>query len=300
MKNDNNKTILKKGFKETDRIIKDTVKIAGDVIDDAIGGAKKLIPEIKISGSVKFPSDGFESFDIKEFEPAPRKSPLTYPGKRPKFSYFLHKAKIFKIKLTETLSDSKIRFDRGIYNLEELLKKLELSPLRERIPVLAYGSNAAPSQLKLKGFSDAIVIYGKVSGIDACYAGFISEFGYVPATLADNKKSTINSYIILLDREGLERMDKTEGRDKGIYNLVNLKKEFVAENIGFKPIYAYLTSNLDKNKKIRGILIKDGKPLKLSHFSQKELLETFDRCVVDETTRWITNYEIIQNPLFPE
>jgi len=58
-----------------------------------------------------------------------------------------------------------------------------------RVPVLAYGSNAAPDQL-IRKFEDVPgtripVTRVSVSGIDAVYAAWFAAYGSVPATIHD-------------------------------------------------------------------------------------------------------------------
>jgi hypothetical protein len=114
-------------------------------------------------------------------------TPATYPGRRPRFSFFFTSKGIYRLKFRA---------------LRSLLKKHGLPSLDERYAILAYGSNACPDQLLNKNLTDVPVLYGRLKGAEVVYAGRKTQKGYVPATLA-RKKGTRSSWVTLLTREQL-------------------------------------------------------------------------------------------------
>src|SRR5260370_34368559 len=132
----------------------------------------------------------------------------TYPGCRPRFSYMFTKKVIYRLNLR---------------TLEKFLERRGLPPLGNRYAILAYGSNACPQQLLNKNLTDVPVLYGRLTGAEAVYAGKKTERGYVPATLA-RKKGSRASWVTLLTREQLQAMDASEGRQHNTYALAELSK----------------------------------------------------------------------------
>src|SRR5215467_7339852 len=129
----------------------------------------------------------------------------TYPGRRPRFSFLLTRAGIYRLK---------------VHELDRMLGYFHLAPSAERYAVLAYGSNACPGQLLDKGLSDVPVIFGRLGGAQAVYARRTTKKGYVPATLAKKCQSRY-SWVTLLTREQLRIMDRSEGRPN-VYALASV------------------------------------------------------------------------------
>ena len=125
-------------------------------------------------------------------------TPDTYPGRRPRFSFFFTPQGICPVRLG---------------TLGKLLQSRDLPPLDERYAILAYGSNACPGQLRQKceeyGLNDVPVLYGRLTGAETVYARRTTNRGYVPATLAKAKTSR-SSWITLLTAEQLRAMDRSE------------------------------------------------------------------------------------------
>lgn len=106
-------------------------------------------------------------------------TPDTYPGRRPRFSFFFTQQGIYRLKLR---------------TLDRFLAKRKLPLLNQRFAVLAYGSNASPGQLLRKyqnhGLNNVPVLFGRLVGAEAIYARRTAGNGsYVPATLARKKGS---------------------------------------------------------------------------------------------------------------
>jgi hypothetical protein len=85
-----------------------------------------------------------------------------------------------------------------------------------RVPVLAYGSNAAPEQLIRKfGTEKGVripVSRASATGIDVVFAALFSGYGAVPATIHDSPGTEIFIHATWLTAEQLEVMHVTEGR----------------------------------------------------------------------------------------
>ena len=86
--------------------------------------------------------------------------------------------------------------------------------LADRTPVIAVGSNRAPDQLVRKfGLGDDVAIpvtWGWLSDFDSVYAGHISRYGAIPATLWPSPGSSVRLAVTWLDAAQLERMHETE------------------------------------------------------------------------------------------
>ncbi len=83
-----------------------------------------------------------------------------------------------------------------------------------RTPVLAFGSNAAPEQLRRK-FGDLAgtvipVIQADLTNFDVVYSAHLTAYGAVPATLAPSPGTTLHTWITWLDEGQLERMHRSE------------------------------------------------------------------------------------------
>ena len=84
-----------------------------------------------------------------------------------------------------------------------------------RVPVLAYGSNAAPDQLVRK-FGDVPgtsipVTRASVRGVDVVYAALFAQYGSVPATIHASEGTEAFVHVTWLTGDQLERMHGTEG-----------------------------------------------------------------------------------------
>ncbi len=85
----------------------------------------------------------------------------------------------------------------------------------ERIPVLAYGSNASPQQLVNKypdlGEEEGIpVLKTALTGFDVVYSARFSSYGAIPAMLAPSPGTRLTTYVTWLTEEQLEVMHDTE------------------------------------------------------------------------------------------
>ena len=87
-----------------------------------------------------------------------------------------------------------------------------------RIPVIAAGSNAAPSQLQRKfgdfpGHLAIPVEHVRICGFDSVYAAHLTDYGAVPATLARSAGTVVRLHITWLTETELDRMDASEAKN---------------------------------------------------------------------------------------
>ncbi len=203
-------------------------------------------------------------------------TPATYPGRRPRFSFFFTPQGIYRVRLR---------------TLTRFLASLNLPPTGERYAVLAYGSNACPGQLMLKykeyGLTNVPVLYGRLTGAAAVYAHRPTRKGYVSATLAQ-KKGSRSSWINLLTKDQLTAMDRSEGRPE-FYVLTELKN--VCFGVGrsrIAPLYAYV-------EVCSGVMIHKGKPVNLRSTPQKRARALLAPTSGDDASAWL-EFDVIPNP----
>jgi len=81
-------------------------------------------------------------------------------------------------------------------------------------PVLAFGSNAAPEQLRRK-YADHdevrfVVTRATLKDYDVVYSAHLTSYGAVPATLAPSVGTVLETWITWLDDDQLSHMHQTE------------------------------------------------------------------------------------------
>ena len=204
-------------------------------------------------------------------------SPSTYPGRRPRFSFLFTRRGLRRITLDQ---------------LDEVLRGWKLPPMTERYAILAYGSNACPGQLFIKGLDNVPVIFGRLCGAQAVYARRTTQkSGNVPSTLAriDGERW---SWITLLTREQLQTMDQTEGRRTDAYVLAELLQvNFRVASKRFAPLYSYVNM-------AGGVMTIDGKAVSLRSMGQKRAKSILENSVEAHAAECL-DFEIIPYPNFP-
>ena len=132
------------------------------------------------------------------------------------------------------------------------------------------------------------VLYGRLRGAEAVYAGRKAQKGYVPATLA-RKKGTRSSWVTLLTREQLAAMDTSEGRRHNTYVLAELSNvQFFVGRCQFIPLYTYVNTRC-------GILTQNGEAISLRSTSQKSAKRLLAATSEDNSTEFL-DYVIIPDP----
>ncbi len=114
-----------------------------------------------------------------------------YPYDVPKASYVLYEGEVLH--------------DRG-YAVNDMGK---------RAAVLAYGSNAAPEQLKRKFAKtlkkEMIPVFKVIlPGFDVVYSARLSRYGSIPAALAPSKGTVLETFVTYLTKRQLRVMHETE------------------------------------------------------------------------------------------
>lgn len=143
--------------------------------------------------------------------------PLTYPGIVPPASGLL--VGDCHLPLVEVFGESVgrwlVRAGGERVGLAGLLGDLGVAGMGLRRPVVAVGSNAAPSQLRRKFFgrSGRVVIpmtVADVRGIFAGVSGHISRWGYIPAAPVSSSVGSARLFVLWLDDEQLRVIDASE------------------------------------------------------------------------------------------
>lgn len=153
---------------------------------------------------------------------APLDCPDLYPGGCPKHSFLLLNDFVYPLteEVGRRLGYSRVHDISSLPGnwqfLDQLLYHRGAAPMDSRIPVLAYGSNANPSQLmrKFDGFVSTTVPVTAVrtKGIQAVFFAKCSYYGAVPLTLtrAETNSPTADFHVTWLDPDQFLRMTTTE------------------------------------------------------------------------------------------
>lgn len=200
--------------------------------------------------------------------------PLTYPGRRPRFSFLFTHCGIYRFNLR---------------NLDQLLARRSLPSVSERYAILAYGSNACPSQLFRKyqrnhTLTEVPVLFGRLIGAEAVYTRRCTASGYIPATLA-RRAGSRPSWLTLLTRRQIQAMDSTEGRSDSYVLAEVSKMQFFLRRARFSPLYAYVDTR-------GGVMIFQGQPLSLRSLGQKRCQSIFERTTRQNAETWLDFKEI--------
>ena len=171
-------------------------------------------------------------------ENSPRRLPLTYPGTWPSSSSLVSQTHVWELRdrdgapLTwdetdpQRISVCRVRLDDDTIDrlglshsnaphLVTVLEESDVVSVDSRIPVLAIGSNAAPSQLRHK-FEDRGVplmvpgVRARVTGAQLGFGAFTAPRGYVPATIFADSDSEVELVVQWLDLAQLREIDRSE------------------------------------------------------------------------------------------
>ena len=134
---------------------------------------------------------------------------------------------------------------KGSYLLEsdrvvELKGRMLDGDLKKYTPVLAYGSNASPAQLrrKLPEIKEPIaVMEATVRDLDVVYSARFAGYGAIPATLAFSPGTTLHTHVVFLSEDQLRLVHKTE---RPAYLYGKLHHPILIDRFGFCDyIYVY-------------------------------------------------------------
>jgi hypothetical protein len=147
---------------------------------------------------------GFERSDsapiripVSRFEPSPYDEPSCYPGLRPDYSYLF--------------CGDHLR--AGLLDVDAELQELGVAGFDERTAVLAYGSNACPSQLARK-YDGCHAVFpmtlARAHDLAVVYSDHESAYGAVPATAVLSRGTRTEVFVAWLDPDQLEVQDRSE------------------------------------------------------------------------------------------
>jgi hypothetical protein len=134
-----------------------------------------------------------------------------------------------------------------------------------RVPVVAAGSNSAPSQLRRKfGDWSAVddsddasipILSATATEIDVVFSAHVSWYGAVPATVIDSPGTTTSVFLTWLTPRQLERMNATESL--GINYQLRAVPTVESAGVEIEGVLAY--------QSVQGPLLVNGEPLALRH-----------------------------------
>ncbi|MFF4620320.1 hypothetical protein [Nonomuraea jabiensis] len=154
-----------------------------------------------------------EAETVDLFHADPMTMPLTYPGRLPTTSGVLVDDAYLPLLLDEAAPADD--WQAGAETLGELLARLDRSPMSERHPVVAVGSNASPDQMRRKFVNHGIrpvipMTLADVDGIAPGVSAHVNRWGYVPAVPVEAPGETSRLFVLWLDERELAALDLTE------------------------------------------------------------------------------------------
>jgi hypothetical protein len=184
----------------------------------------------------------------------PVESALEYPGLRPEGSFLTDGSQITELPNT---------YNEFAEATDAYLKAHDLPSLEDRVPVLAYGSNASPARLR-----DKIAKYGATPELLtvphivatspntlAVWHGKPGQTGSIFAELYNGpeaERASLTAHVAFMTRKQLAIIHASEG---ATYSAAELPvKMGVSEDDQVRPVLAYVAL---KSK----VLLQDGKPV---------------------------------------
>jgi hypothetical protein len=167
-----------------------------------------------------------EPTDVRTAYPSLRDRPCEYPDARPareRWPFLYHHSLAYPLApdpdLPVTLPDLAIRTERGVETIAAWLQAAGATPVDQRIPVLAAGSNVYPRQLADKFLlhpvadDSVITLPCRMRGLRVVYAAALSiNNGYVPVTVQHAPTVETSTWIQWLSADQLRAISATEGR----------------------------------------------------------------------------------------
>jgi len=190
-----------------------------------------------------------EILPVADF-PAAREAPLSYPGKGPNHSFVTDGKLVYPVDFEgSSIKSARIWTPDKVMLLDDYLKDHGLAPLGERFPVMGYGSNASPGQLKSKFGDDEIipVIKANMTGWDAVY-NFMSRFGYAFAELMPQRPTGLDVTVTLLDINQVPVMNKTEPNYAlSVFPRLTFESGETIDALGYAGVSAIFVSSRHKS-----------------------------------------------------
>lgn len=143
----------------------------------------------------------------------PISEPLTYPGRIPTTSGVLMDTKFHSLRVVAGTEPEHWRISST--PLSEVMQQRGGSPMSARVPVVAVGSNAAPSQLLRKFAARSVsplipVTVSDVSNLVPGVSAHVSKPGYIPAAPVKVLGAASRLFVLWLDNAQLLILDETE------------------------------------------------------------------------------------------
>ncbi len=147
------------------------------------------------------------------FEDDPITEPLTYPGRIPGASGILIDDTFLPLQAVPGKDLG--HWEVSSMSLAGLIGQLGSSPLSARVPVVAVGSNASPSQLLRKFASRSVrpvipMTLADVTGLIPGVSAHVSKPGYIPAAPVKVSGEVSHLFVLWLDDTQLHTLDETE------------------------------------------------------------------------------------------
>lgn len=197
-----------------------------------------------------------------------------YPGARPQGSYLVADGLTYPVKPSADGCGWAVLDDEWL-DIDTWLRRRGLPVIAERTAMLAYGSNANPSQLSgLPAARPVVALRGVLLGAAAAYCSTPRSDGQFPAGLvATYQESGEDHVLLLVDAPTKAVLDRKEGVGCGTYDYVGLATgkgvDFILEDgtAWTGPLATYLQGH-------RRPLALDaaGKPVLLREVSQRDFL----------------------------
>lgn len=195
-----------------------------------------------------------------------------YPGARPEGSYLVADGLTYPVMPSP---QGWVVLDVRWQDLTTWLTRRGLPGMEDRTAILAYGSNANPSQLSGSPDARAVVaLRGILLGAAAAYCSTSRSDGQFPAGLvAASEDSGEDHVLLLVDEPTKAVLDRKEGLGCGTYDLVGLDishgVDFVLEegSTWNGPLTTYLQGQR------RALAVdSNGAPILLREVSQREFM----------------------------
>lgn len=200
-----------------------------------------------------------QSIDIERFGEAPALLPMTYPGARPKTSFFYTEGRVLTLESDDPAGEAR-----------DWLHARDQAPLRSRIAVLCLGSNACPPQIHRKvgdrETGTILFLRVRVRGVRPVYAGHVARYGAIPAT-GDRALEPQSLFLALYTPEQLKSTARSEGDS---YDLSRLEDAEVTAGASFRVDRPY--AFLARRGTLR--LFAESGPVPLEDLGQEPLIRS--------------------------
>ncbi|MGY1703534.1 hypothetical protein ACI79C_03095 [Geodermatophilus sp. SYSU D00697] len=154
-----------------------------------------------------------------------------YPGRRPDGSFLLMGGRVRQVLPLPSARSGWTTTDGS--DVDALLGGVgEPGLAAERVPVLAYGSNANPAKLAGLRIGPVVALRATTTDLAAAWCTDPRRDGQIPATLIAAPGTVETHHVLLCTSAQMTRFDRVEGRAAGIYHLGVLRTGTVTTEDG--------------------------------------------------------------------